>query len=601
MRYSRARSGSRLVHAGDAAVATTARVVAGAPAAYAADVDFDLNINAGSQGGGNTVIATGTNLVAGVTTPGARFVVGASATCPATYGTAAAGSINATATKGGDDDTVNIVVPAVVLGSTYRVCLYVGTATGSVTQGKTTVGEAYVAEASNVTLTPNAASPATAGNPVSVAATSGGTWLQSQAAVSTIFTSAVCPANYSATGAITATTVKNAANTTATVTVPTTLTSGSTYNVCFYNGTAGTSALLGKGQYSVVPALSLSPQFGPSAGTNTVVVSSSTAFMTSGMTAPAAMFTRLACPNSYTTGSDYVAATGPAPTKIGNTRLSIKVPAGVALTVGEASAQYKICIYSGSTPGTSKLIAQPLTYTIAASVTISAISPGSGPAQGGQEVVITGTNFPTAQGAVVTASIGGSEITNIKVNDDGTTITGTTTAHAPGSEVVSVSTLAGTKTWGGGDYDYTYGVTVSPNSAAVPASAGGNPPLYITGAGFMDLVPGAAPTLADDTPSGSAVYLVDNAWYATPNTPATRPLNAGLRAQCYDITVITDNEMVCTLDLYNGLTAAGLLAGTPVATGVYSIAVVNDVTSAGAPDVGYSRISSGSTFTVSAY
>ncbi|MEU8658973.1 IPT/TIG domain-containing protein [Actinoplanes philippinensis] len=572
-------------------------------------MDFDLDVNVGPQGGGNTVTAAATGLLAGVTTPGARFIVGASTTCPATYGTALTNSLNATVTKTNDDEA-KIVVPAVALGSTYRVCMYVGTAGTSASQGKTISAEAYVPEASNVTLNPNAANPATSASPVSVAASSGGTWLQNQTTVSTIFTTAVCPATYSATGAITATTTKNAANTIATVTVPTTLVNGSTYNVCFYNGTAIASVLLGKAQYSVVPAISLSPQFGPSAGGNTIVAQSTANFLTSGQTTPGVIFTRLNCPNTYTTGTDYVAATSPVPTKISNARVSVKVPAGVALTNTEASAQYKVCLYSGAVAGTSKLVAQPLAYTIAASVTVSGIAPASGPAQGGQEVVISGTNFPTAEGAQVSASIGGSELLNIKVNDAGTTITGTTTSHAPGAVTVSVTTLAGTKSATGTPYAYTYGITVSPNTAAVPSGASGNPPLYIQGAGFTNLTPGAAPG-ASATPSGAAVYLVDNSWFS--GGQATRPVNSGAVAQCYDITVITDNELICTLDLYNGLGALNVLGTAPTNTvdpGTYTIAIVNDVAVAGrsgglgagpVADVEMSRISSGSTFTVAAY
>ncbi|WP_143133744.1 IPT/TIG domain-containing protein [Actinoplanes philippinensis] len=565
-------------------------------------MDFDLDVNAGPQGGGNTVTASASGLLASVTTPGARFVVGANTTCPATYSTTSAGSLTATVTKS-DDDTAKIVVPAVALGSTYRVCMYVGTATGSVTQGKTTAIEAYVPEASTVSITPNAANPATTASPVSIVASSSGPWLQNQSTVSAIFTSATCPATYSATGATTATVTKNAANTTATISAPTTLTNGATYNVCYYNGTANTSVLLGKGQYSLVPAVSLSPQFGPSAGTNTLIIQSSTNFMSSGVTAPGVIFTRLACPNTYSNASDYVGASSPLPTKINNMRLSVKVPAGVVLGSSEASAQYKVCVYGGSTAGTSKLIAQPLNYTIAASVTVSSIAPASGPAQGGQEVVITGTNFPTAEGAQVSASLGGSELTNIKVNDLGTTLTGTTTSHAPGATTVSVTTLAGTKSALGTPYAYTYGITVSPNTAPVPASAGANPPIYIQGAGFSNLTPGAAPGVAATT-TGAAVYLVDNTWYA--GNQASRPVNAGAKAQCYDITVITDNELICTLDLYNGLGTANILGTAPTNTvpvGTYTIAIVNDVAAVGGPvaDVGFSRISSGSTFTVASY
>jgi IPT/TIG domain-containing protein len=605
MRNSRTRTCIRPWRAGVAVVATTAAVVAGLASPAFAAVDISLDVNTGPVGGGNTVVATGTGLLTGVTAPGARFVPGATTACPATYSTALTGSLSATATKGGDDNTANIVVPAVVLGTNYGVCVYAGTGTGSLPLGKTTSGQAYAAAAAAPAVSPNAAAPATTTSPVTVTATGIGPFLTGVATAATIFTTAAsCPATYSATSAITATTTKNATNTVATVTVPTTLTAGMTYNVCIYAGTTNLSALVGSGQYSVVPAVSLSPNVGPSGGNNTLVVSSTTNTFLSGVTAPGVLFTRGTCPNTYVAGTGIVAAVSP--TKINTSRLSVKVPVGVALAGSEGSAVYKTCVYNGATIGTSTLIAQPLTYSIAAAVTLISVTPSSGPSQGGQEVTIAGTNFPTAADAVLTVAIGGSPLTNPKVNGAGTAITGTTTAHSPSSSTVTVTTLSGSKV--GLSYAYTYGITITPTTAPQAATAGvttDNPTIDIQGAGFSDLTPGDD---ADDTAAatgGATIFLVDNSWFTT----TAKPFNAGLVTQCTGLTVIADNELICSLDLSNTLLATGLVDGTPtkVAKGTYSIVIYNDVavtnltTPAATLDIDYSRISGGSTFTVSDY
>jgi hypothetical protein len=588
MRYSRPRAGKRLVRTGLAAAATTAIVVAAAATpAFAADVDFALDVNTGPVGGGNTVVGTGTGLLTGVTTPGARFIVGASTACPATYGTASTGAINATATKGGDDDTINITVPAVVLAATYRVCVYVGTATGSVTQGKTTSGEAYAADVASVSLAPNASGPATTASPVSIAAstTGGGTWAQGITTIGTIFTTAAtCPTTYTATGAVVGTTTKNAASSIATTAVPTTLTAGSTYNVCYYNGTAPASALVAKTQYSVVPAATLTPAVGPSGGTNSVIFAGSSNFLTTGQASPGVIFTRLACPNTYVTGNtDYPTVT--TPLKISNSRVAATVPAGVALTGSESSVVYKGCLYNGSTNGASTLAAQGVTYTIGAAVTVTSIAPASGPSQGGQEVTITGANFPTAPDAAVSVSIGGSPLTNVRVSN-ATTIVGTTSSHAPGAVGVSVTTAAGTKSATGTPYTYTFGITVLPNTAP----SGTDITLDIQGAGFSNLTWGST-----NIDAGYHVFLVNDRYAAAGTTTWTTAPDS----VCTSPIVISDNELICTLQLDSTLDTAGLLVSTPPDDGVYSIEMVSTAVPGATPTV--SIVSSGSSFTVAPF
>ena len=93
----------------------------------------------------------------------------------------------------------------------------------------------------------------------------------------------------------------------------------------------------------------------------------------------------------------------------------------------------------------------------------------------------------------------------------------------------------------------------------------------------------------------------------TAGTPATSYI-AGPTAECETPVVISDNELLCTLDLATGgLTpATGNAATAPadnVANGTYTLTVVSNGDIAAADLDGYTvtDISSGSTFTVAPY
>ena len=81
-------------------------------------------------------------------------------------------------------------------------------------------------------------------------------------------------------------------------------------------------------------------------------------------------------------------------------------------------------------------------------ITVTAVTPGSGTTFGGTVITITGTNFPSS----VTVTVGGTAATNVTVNSS-TRITATTPAHAAGVAEVRVAngsnagTLAGAFTF----------------------------------------------------------------------------------------------------------------------------------------------------------
>ncbi|TMC01708.1 MAG: hypothetical protein E6J35_10270, partial [Chloroflexi bacterium] len=109
---------------------------------------------------------------------------------------------------------------------------------------------------------------------------------------------------------------------------------------------------------------------------------------------------------------------------------------------------------------------------------VSSLAPTSGPAVGGTSVTITGTNFQSG----ATASLGGSPVTVSSVT--GTSITGTTTAHAAGAASVTVTNpdaQSGTCT---GCFTYVAAPTVTSVTPSSGASAGGTA-VTLAGTGFV--------------------------------------------------------------------------------------------------------------------
>jgi hypothetical protein len=604
MRKSKSRTGIRSLRTGVAVTATAAAVVAGtATPAFADDKEITtLSPNPVVVGAGSTVTAGVAGLTTGVTTPFARLISGDnSISCPAAYGTAVTSgpSIAATAARvAGTDNSATVVVPATTPPGSYRVCLYASSAAGGALEGHT-------ADATDLTVAPAAAvaSPYVSGtNATSITATSTAAYLglATTAAATFIPTGATCPTTYGTSGAITTTATKNAAGTTATIAIPASLEMGSTYTVCIFAGnTAGTSPLVGTTAYSNVPGPSVNPGAGPTAGTNTIVVSSPTDFLTNAVTAPTAIFYPEACSNVYkSTPAPGVASS--TVTKVTNNRVSVNVPAGVLLTAGDVSTTWNLCIYAGSANNVSPLLTQPMPYSVAAALTVTGVDFSSGPSAGGQLVTIAGTGFPTTAGAQVSARIGGSALRNVRVIDSNN-LQGVTTPHAPGAAALSVTTLAGTRTTITKPYTYDFGITVTPNTAP-PADA--TRTIYVTGAGFSNVTWGS-----DTTYNGASgrVFLVTNQWMidtaaqtygAFGSANAHRPVSVCVGPPI----IISDNELICSLDLGNQFDATGGMASTTnVPPGVYQIAIVTDTSDATLDGTQLSKVSSGSAFTVADY
>jgi hypothetical protein len=318
---------------------------------------------------------------------------------------------------------------------------------------------------------------------------------------------------------------------------------------------------------------------------------------------PAALVARNSCPATYVAGTalePYVATT----TKISTAKVAVTIPAGAVVAGSDVFTPWNVCLYASSSAGA--LLGQPSVYNVAPvlDVTAASISSSSGPALGFAPITVTGmTGIPTAQGATLSATLGGVPINGI-VATSATSFTGTTSPHGAGVVSLMVTTAAGTKTKATA-YTYTYGITIAPNTS--PSSA--NPTLDIMGAGFGAL------TFVDFVASTAAaneahVMLTDNAWnqstafnggdnvfFSDTIVPAT---------QCKTVLPISDSEIVCTLDLANHFTSASqvpTIVATVVPDGTYTVTVVNDGTNMDetAATANVSVVSNSATFTVAPF
>ncbi|MEU8233774.1 IPT/TIG domain-containing protein [Actinoplanes sp. NPDC048967] len=549
----------------------------------------------GPAGGGNVITATGTApYLTGTTTPAVLF---STATCPATYATPDATKILATTTR--TDSVASITVPAgAVAPNTYYVCVYKGNTVGSsaLIGGSSTT---YTPGAPEVTLS-GTTGPNAGGNTLTTTAAAFGDL--SATALGVNFSTTACDTTYEDTGA--AATLAGPATrsgTTVTFTVPSGVLAPAEYNVCLYNGaTDETSALLavGKGKYSVtLPDVTTSPNVGATATAKTITLTSASPIL-SGVTSPGVTFSVAACPSTYTaTGSNFAGTT---PKRITDTIGSVVVPTSVVLAGGATTTAYNVCVYNG-TAADSILLSNAGTYTVAAQFTVDAdpIALDGGPAQGGTLITVTGTGFPAGADAI-TASLGGSPLKNIK-RTSSTAFTGVTTAHAPGTVALSVTTAAGTIIRSAA-FVYSYGITVQPNTAPSDTTRD----IYVTGAGFLDLDFAEA-----GEPSGNSeahVYLVDGVYDATDTTPTEKD-NPPI-AECEAALVLSDTALLCSLNLEDKLVAAtgAQSVGAEVPEGVYTITVVNSGLTASAAaaanpvvTISSSILTSGSTFTVAPY
>ncbi|GAB7049692.1 IPT/TIG domain-containing protein [Catenuloplanes indicus] len=573
---------------------TTAPLIGNASTATTAFRTFTsgtLSATTGPTSGGNTITISGTGVVGTGATVAATFTSGA---CSGTYATSGT-SFAATSTVKNTADQATITVPATATaaGGPYRVCLYNGS----------TAGTSLLLASATATYQPAfpqailSSSTGKNGGGNTITATLSGAFTGITPSVVFVNDASPCPTTY---GTPTAGTVATVTNTddVATITVPSGVLAPNGFNVCFYNGSSSSSGQIAAGNATYVPTLPsivLSPDSGSTATATTITATSTgTSNFLLGVTSPGVTFTKSACPTTYATSGTNFAASSVI--RISNNKAAITVPTTVVHTPGATSTtSWNTCIYSDASSGP---LVGTAVYKVGAVLTVTAISPGSGPAQGGSSVLVTGTGFTPG----MTASIGGAAINNIVVAPNGLTFTGTTTPRSSGTGLgLTVRTEAGSKTLASA-YDYSFGITVMPNTA--PAGSA-SVTLDVLGAGF-ETIGFASPTVPGNN-ADAHVYLVRSGAGAATAYDPTDNGSGGKTvpqiAECTNVLVISDLELLCTLNLTDTLTNAATpaSAGTPVPEGTYTITVVD--TGAVTPTAGVtkSKITSGSTFTVADY
>jgi hypothetical protein len=551
MRKSKFSTRSRLAFAGLTTGAVVAAVLVAPSAAFAATVPTPA---AGPAGSTVTVVDSTTSFTA-ATTVTAELTTAVS--CPGFYATVSATVVAATGVTKVDASTVTLVVPSTIavgtngIAKSYNICFYVG-ATGTSAVIPTVSLPAFTVTAA---LTLSASSgPSGGGNPLTVTApVASPVFTTATATFSTVFSPTACPAAYAIPSGGAAATATKTSATVANLVVPAGVlgTGGppTPYNVCFYAGSA-TGALLAVTTYTVsLPPVTLSSSVGPSGGGNGITVTS-TANILTGVTAPGAAFTTAAqCPTTYPAASSYVLnttagvilAAGGTVRKLANNRFAVTIPA-LAL-IGSAATVYQACFYNGSTLSTSTILAAA-PYISTTVPTPTGITPSAGPALGGSTITVTGTDFPTTMGSI-TATLGGTPLNNI-IPISPTAFTAVTPPHSVDTDVpLVITTAAGTRSLQEA-YSFTNALQVMPNTAPNTTAS---IDVDVQGVGFQTKAFGSHGT------SGLArMFLVDGVYNGITNTVNR---SRGPVAECSNVLVISDNELICALQLNRRLNAAG--------------------------------------------
>jgi IPT/TIG domain len=368
---------------------------------------------------------------------------------------------------------------------------------------------------------------------------------------------------------------------------------------------------------AVVAPMTLSATSGPLGGGNTITLQLPTTAnpkFTSGLVG--VQFQNSATPTTATCATN-PAANAPATAVtavnanvrfLSTTKVSIKVPSLSSGTV----ATWIVCAYNAPANGSdvisaSATVVGKAAYLTATAPTATSVAPTSGPALGGTSIVVTGSNFPTTINSTtpLTASIGGTPLTQITAID-ATHFSAVTPPHVAGSaSPIQVTTNGGTVTLASA-FTFKNGIVVSPQTVV----GGTAVDVDIQGVGFTSLNFNAVATAGTDSGDGTSagtndanshVYLVSGVYDETGYASGANKAN-GQKSECVNIAVISDNELICTVDAASSIdstTSVGTYdyKTANLADGTYTITIV-DHGNATAPTY-KTVLSSGATLTVS--
>ncbi|AEV87590.1 Fibrocystin-L [Actinoplanes sp. SE50] len=490
--------------------------------------------------------------------------------CPATYTTPTASILAAASTTSSTTSQVVFVLPTTATAGSngqvkkYMACVYASnTAGSSARKGATNGYPVYVGTAPTVSPTSGTTG---GGATLTITGGTGGPIFTGVTTVGAQFATQAndCPTTYGTPTANVATTVTRTSDSVASLTVPSGVTSTTAtptpYFACLYNGNASASALIAVVPYNV-GQLSLSQAIGPYGGGNNIDITSPNPFL-AGIDTPGVEFTQGdTCASTYTVGQTG-GTNEPLLTanirKVTNNRLAVTAPAfytsGAYTTAlgnqpaGATSVPWQLCIYDAATAQGNLIASNP--YKTTTVQTLSRISPNAGPALGGSVVTVVGTAFPTDP-TQISATLGGVPLTDI-TSLSSTAFTAKTPMHAPAnSNALVVTTPAGSATLTGA-FSYTSALVVNPKTAPNTRSLD----VVVNGVGFQ-----GAPWSSSLT-AGAHIFL-SRGNYSNASVGGARA-NAPV-ADCRNVLVLSDTELVCRLDLTKrlDLTGTALLSAAP--------------------------------------
>lgn len=346
------------------------------------------------------------------------------------------------------------------------------------------------------------------------------------------------------------------------------------YNLCLFDASSPTGTLITFVPYTV-NLVGLSPASGSYLSSVGVTATSSAPFL-SGVTTPAVLLlgSGAGCPANYSTApmgtvTPMALNTPGAVRRLTNYRAAVTIPP-LQLAPNNQPNSYQLCFYANSTNGA---LLGTASYTAAVVAQPTGIIPSAGPAAGGNTITVVGTDFPTEPGRI-TATLGGAPLTNIQPLSD-KAFTAQVPAHAVEDNVaLVVTTAAGTKALPGA-YSFLNPIKITPNTAPNTAPF---VDVSVQGTGFMSINFGSAG-------NAGRVFLVDGVYNGADAGNGVRA--NGPVAECVNVLPISDDELICTLQLNRRLNAAGTAFFDPVlytnvlTTDVSTVAGSKIITSAG--------------------
>lgn len=274
------------------------------------------------------------------------------------------------------------------------------------------------------------------------------------------------------------------------------------------------------------------------------------------------------------------------------TRVIVQAPS--TLAASGTGTKYFICVWSataGTATGASLLSTTTASgFTAYTAPTITSVSPVSGPSIGGTPITIVGTGFSTTMASnKVTIAGAAATVTSATA----TTIVATAPAGTASTGSIIVTSPSGTVT-ATATYAYADGLTVTPNTTTPTQAVN----LDILGSGFKALTFDEAVSTAGQNFTKDAnahIFLAVKA--LDPSLMAAGAYAAGAAAaECTDVVVLTDSELICTLDPTVTAAPAGVLT-----TGSYQVQLVNDNNTSATTFARVSMVTSGSAFTIAQY